>query len=70
MKNKKLKQLVKNMKHIEILDVQVLSTKEELSILGGSCPMLTSCETYTNCAVKFKDSSDTGTIDMPFIIKL
>lgn len=70
MKNKKLRHLLKSIKHIESLDVQVLSTNEEHAILGGSCPMLTTCGTFTNCTSKFKEGNDDDTVEIPTTIEI
>lgn len=71
MKNRKLKNLLLDLKIKESSTIQVLSIAQELSILGGSCPMLTQCDTYVSCEVKYKViGGDTGTVNSGIDIEL
>ena len=57
MKNSKLQARFSQLKKSNNTDVTVLSSNEELSILGGridGCPMLTTCGTYVDCPQKYK----------------
>lgn len=54
MKNRKLNRLAKRTNQLDTIEIQVLSKNIEKSILGGSCPALTTCENYNSCNAKFK----------------
>lgn len=67
MKNQKLKMMFTTMKNNSGVDVEVLSSNDEMSLLGGSCPMLSTCGTYTSCNPKFKDGSGSTTTIEPTV---
>lgn len=57
MKNSNLSAKYSLLKKLDNIDMVVLSSSEERSILGGridGCPMLTTCVTYIDCPEKFK----------------
>ena len=66
MKNSRLQVRFSRLKKSNNTDVTVLSSNEELSILGGrvdGCPVLTSCNTYVECGNKYKTQGPiSGTI--------
>ena len=59
MRNQKLQMMFTQMKSDSGKDVEVLSSNEEVSLLGGNCPMLTSCTTYVDCQGKYKKPGST-----------
>lgn len=65
MKNQKLQMMFSQMKNNSEKDIEVLSSNDELSLLGGSCPVLMTCGTYTSCATKFKDGNRDTDIKLP-----
>ena len=59
MRNQKLQSFFRDMKRGPQSEVEILTSREEMSLLGGACPVLTSCETFKTCNPKFKDTPPT-----------
>ncbi len=66
MKNQKLKMMFTTMKNDSGADIEVLSSHDEAALLGGNCPVLTSCTTYVDCEGKYKKPGSI-TIGLPDI---
>lgn len=67
MKNQKLQMKFASMKGNTSVDIEILSNNEESSLLGGNCPMLTSCTTYVDCENKYKKGDRDAEIKLPDI---
>ena len=67
MRNQKLQMMFTQMKSDSGVEIEVLSSNDEMALLGGSCPVLMTCGTYTSCATKFKDASGSTTTIKPTV---
>ena len=70
MSNRRLRMMVKQVKEDTTGSVEILSSEQELSVLGGNCPMLMTCGTYTECTGKYKVTPPLPDIDLGDLISL